>query len=283
MLQYKIDVQPGALGPACPPRSTPESPPQKASWWRRGTKADESAKWAAEAFGDTGRLTPDELLERYLRYEEAARLEKQWTNERLGWLFTPQAILFTALGFAFSDKVQGHERTLRLIRGLIPLLGIAIALLVFGCVFAACWMHHVWTGGLQKCADRCVMAFKEGIESGVSTKRGTYVTFGRKPYLPARLARWATTIIPAAFLVAWGVILFRSDIWNEFWHPDQASKEGPAQESQARTDERTIPKLKDDVDALMRARLIEVEYDKRHGPWPPPPPGGVIHNVDAGR
>jgi uncharacterized membrane protein YidH (DUF202 family) len=87
----------------------------------------------------------DSTLEKYLRYDEAARLEKQWANERLGWLFTPQSILFAALGFTFSDKLQIDQHSVGVIRAVIPLVAICICLVVFLVVLAAARMHWKWT------------------------------------------------------------------------------------------------------------------------------------------
>jgi hypothetical protein len=91
--------------------------------------------------GGTDSKTPDNrgeidrILERYLRFEEAARSEKQWINERLGWLFTPQSILFAALGVTFSDKIQTDQNSLALVRFVIPLVGMSI------CVVGGSWLE----------------------------------------------------------------------------------------------------------------------------------------------
>jgi len=37
---------------------------------------------------------------------EAASLEKKWINERLARLFTPQAVLFAAVGITLSNKCK---------------------------------------------------------------------------------------------------------------------------------------------------------------------------------
>jgi hypothetical protein len=145
---------------------------------------------------------PNEILERYSRYDEAARLEKQWINERLSWLFTPQSILFAALGFTFSDKINLDPILLNLIRAVIPLVAISISIVVFIVVLAACRMHYKWTNSMKE----CVVEYKK------SGGNAGDLTFGTGPYWPASWARWSTLVIPIIFLVAWIAIFVRAGL-----------------------------------------------------------------------
>jgi hypothetical protein len=158
--------------------------------------------------GDVEVIAPnaDAILEKYLRFQEAAALEKHWTNERLGWLFTPQSILFAALGFTFSDKLQLDQHSLGIIRAVIPLVAIGICIVAFVAVLAACRMHYKWTKEMKGCKDQYEKA----------TGRGSDLTFGSKPYWPADWARWSTLLIPLIFFFAWVAIFWWAGLYRGF-------------------------------------------------------------------
>jgi len=167
MLQYRIELKPEDTDQ--PPQSRP----------------------------DGLRPNRDRVLERYAKFQDAARLEKHWTNERLGWLFTPQSILFAAFGFTFTDKLDIDRTAVETIRHVIPWLGIANSAVVLLVVFAACWMHRKWTALM-------ISSVEDYRKAGGDPKD---LTFGSKPSWPAVLARWASLCFPVVFCVAWVVIL----------------------------------------------------------------------------
>jgi hypothetical protein len=138
------------------------------------------------------------ILERYLRYQDAAALEKHWINERLGWLFTPQSILFAALGFTYSDKMPADTAALGTIRAIIPVVAIAISIVAFIAVLSACVMHREWTLHMTKLSDDYKVPGDPDI-----------LTFGSTPRWPSAWARWSTLAIPIVFMLAWLVIFRR--------------------------------------------------------------------------
>jgi len=167
MLQYRVDLKPAYIpGP-------PQSPPP-------------------------GSIpNADKVLERYLKYQDAARLEKHWINERLGWLFTPQSILFAALGFTFSDKLDIDLHAVQTLRTVIPWVGMAFSFVVFLVVLAACVMHRKWTNLMKRCVADHSQAGGDVAD----------LTFGNKPHWPADWSRWSTLFFPAVFFIAWLIIL----------------------------------------------------------------------------
>lgn len=119
---------------------------------------------------------------------KAAASEKRWTNERLAWLFTPQGVLFAALGLTLSDKIDPALVAFReKLQIGIPILGVVVSIVVFFCVLPAAVMHQTWTKKMQKIAEEL----------------GDEVTFGHHPHWPASLARWAPVVLPLAFAAVW--------------------------------------------------------------------------------
>lgn len=129
--------------------------------------------------------------EKRTRWEDllkAASAEKKWINERLAWLFTPQAVLFAVVGITLTNNSDPSlVLLLRKLRICIAIVGAVIAFVVFLCVLAAARMHQKWTHEMQEIAEQIP----------------NNVTFGNHPHWPSTLARWAPILIPLLFLGAW--------------------------------------------------------------------------------
>ena len=126
------------------------------------------------------------------RYKEAAGAEKEWMNERLSWLFTPQGVLFAAFSITLRSNTVEDSHLINVIRNILPLLGIAISIVVFMAVLSAAVMHRKWFKKLQEIA-----------------RKNPYdeFTFGSAPDWPAWLARWFPISIPILFVFAWFFLL----------------------------------------------------------------------------
>jgi phosphoglycolate phosphatase len=126
--------------------------------------------------------------------KEASFSEKQWMNDRLSWLFTPQSILFAAFTFSLkSDNIGNNSVLAKIIQIGLPCIGILLSIIIFFAVFSAAVMHRKWFCRLEFVARQ--LPSEE-------------VTFGSKPYWPVRIARWFPTGIPLIFLALWCVLLF---------------------------------------------------------------------------
>lgn len=125
--------------------------------------------------------------ERWKDLLKAAFAEKKWINERLAWLFTPQAVLFATVGITLTNTDPSLAQSLRNLRICISIVGAVIALVVFLCVLAAATMHQKWTHEMQEIAEQIP----------------NDVTFGDRPHWPSTLARWAPIVIPLLFFGAW--------------------------------------------------------------------------------
>lgn len=131
---------------------------------------------------------PEEKRKRWEDLLKAASAEKKWINDRLAWFFTPQAVLFAAVGITLTKNCDPSLLPLLCkLRICISIVGGIIAFVVFLCVLAAAWMHRKWTILMQEIAED----FPDG------------VTFGNHPHWPSTLARWAPIFIPLLFFAAW--------------------------------------------------------------------------------
>jgi hypothetical protein len=144
-------------------------------------------------------MTDEEIkthLKRWKRYAEAQRLEKEWMNERLSWLFTPQTILFAALAFIYGKDTLSTSVTDAL-RTVIPLAGLTISVIVMIGVGAAGVMHWQWTSKLKEIAN---LINKDAPEYEVP--------FGSPPYAPARISSIVPVALSLVFIVAWAYVLW---------------------------------------------------------------------------
>jgi len=132
------------------------------------------------------------LVASHKRFCEAKHLEKQWANERLGWLFTPQSILFAFFGLTFTEIDAPASQTLR---WLIAILGGCLSGLVLASVWAAARMHLFWT---QKARE--VAQAYEALPNGDS------LTFGTGRQWPAQVSRLSAVGIPVLFLIIWAFV-----------------------------------------------------------------------------
>lgn len=132
-------------------------------------------------------------FELWERFREASSLEKDWMNNRLTWLFTPQGILFAAFSLSFRGPSNpANQDYIDAIQLAIPILGMTSSLIVFAIVLAAAVMHKKWFSILEE----------------IVTKRVTNdLTFGSTPKAPVRIARWLPVFIPLLFFFAWFYIM----------------------------------------------------------------------------
>ena len=81
----------------------------------------------------------------YERLDQACRLEKQWMNERLGWLFSSQSILFAAFGLALSAEPAERDDLTQLFLQAVPAIGFTTSVVVGGAIAAAIRAYVCWT------------------------------------------------------------------------------------------------------------------------------------------
>jgi cytochrome c oxidase subunit IV len=240
MLQYKIELSPGRVQTSPIGKDGENEPPadqagtaDKKQVTQAPTSAEESEgtkKKASSRWWSQIPVPPldkdakgDAILEEWLRCQQAARLEKQWMHERLSWLFTPQSILFAALGLTFSDKFQSEHQAITVVRWVISWVAILNCAVVLLAVFAACFMHSAWTRRMKKYAKAY---------PGSEGHRG-HLTFGSEPQWPARLARYLAAVLPLIFLLGWVAIMvgtcgFRSERSPSQPSPQSVSRDGGA-------------------------------------------------------
>ncbi|GAB6035805.1 hypothetical protein JCM15519_03640 [Fundidesulfovibrio butyratiphilus] len=139
---------------------------------------------------------------RWRRLVAACKLEKQWTNERLGWFFTANGILLGVL--AATIKIYGDNNTPvgqswhigRLDIGhvvlIIILIGFISSLSTVINVMSASWMHHLWFGELVDLIDNCE-----------NDRLKKTFTFGRIGRHSSFAARFSPALVPIAMLIAW--------------------------------------------------------------------------------
>ena len=84
-------------------------------------------------------------LATYERLDAACRLEKDWMNHRLGWLFSSQSILFAAYGLALRSPNPTFAADFLLV---VPWLGVALSAVVGLTTGAAARAYHQWTTDL---------------------------------------------------------------------------------------------------------------------------------------
>jgi hypothetical protein len=124
-----------------------------------------------------------------LELEKNAR-QRWWhedglVNHRLSWLLVSQALLFAAFGSLSKPTVPGlgpAPEVFNKAMQLIPVVGIAIAVMILAATVAACWAQH-----------KLAVDYKNkipGFELGVSTM--------------TTLLGWSPSIlIPIAFAASW--------------------------------------------------------------------------------
>lgn len=141
-------------------------------------------------------------LHRYIHALDASFREKQWANERLGWLFTPQSILFAAYALSYSRMPEGVIASqISAFQFIIPLLGVIICLVVFSALWAAATMHIEWAKVLTEESQK--------FWSGDS--KDNPLAFGTSKTIPAKVARWAAMALPIIFLASW-LVLFSVEL-----------------------------------------------------------------------
>jgi hypothetical protein len=157
-----------------------------------------------------------ELLERWKRAADASGEEKEWMHERLNWLLVTQPVLFGAVALSVQyqnacgrepgaalDLCNERNDILSYIRFIATPLGLLISTLVFIGLFAAGRMHWEWTNRLNKLASRLnVVGRGAGHPEAV-------VTFGTKPYWPARTSSFIAPILAVVFMAIWAILLFK--------------------------------------------------------------------------
>jgi hypothetical protein len=162
----------------------------------------------------------DDLLERWERFRDASQYENQRMHDRFNWLMISQPVLFTALAFAVKERkdcpLQASGLTgsalsaamdeckqlgfvLSQVEFLTIWLGLTISLLAFVGLAAAGRKHWQWTSGLNALASK----LNDDKESEPK------VTFGRKPYWPARTTSLIAPIIASTFVFAWMYLTLR--------------------------------------------------------------------------
>ena len=131
-------------------------------------------------------------LERWDRFQEAARLEKSWMNERMNWMLVPQGVLFGAL--AWIVKLQNEtgitptqEELMTGVAALVATLGVTLAVIGLVGATAAGRMHFLWTTKLNKIA--ATLPYD--------------TTFGMKPHWPARTTAIMPAVVAIAFSLTW--------------------------------------------------------------------------------
>ncbi|KAF0235328.1 MAG: hypothetical protein FD177_82 [Desulfovibrionaceae bacterium] len=149
-----------------------------------------------------------EITKKWVRLVSACKLEKQWTNERLGWFFTANGILLGSLAAIIKIYYDGNstkanppnEHTAFIIGNLgienivafIILIGIVSSVSTVASVVSAAWMHHTWFGELVALIDSC------------NDKRvADGLTFGRVGRCRSLVARWVPVLVPATMLYIW--------------------------------------------------------------------------------
>jgi hypothetical protein len=136
-----------------------------------------------------------DLLIYYDRAIEACNKEKQWAHERLTWLFTPQTILFAAIGVANSNNITNFQIKF-LLNYIIPILGSLTTLVVSIGVFSAAFMHREWS-------ERAGEAIKAYKKLGERDFENVMMFYNTKNVWTASITRWSSAIIPVSFLFCW--------------------------------------------------------------------------------
>jgi len=140
------------------------------------------------------------VLLKYYYAMDASFREKSWANERLGWLFTSQAIMIAAYGLSYQNTLSPTPVALIFLRITIPIVGILISLSVAIAVICAAYMHHVWTERLRSAANRYNELMKFPDNEGP-------LAFGTTNSWPAIWARIAMAAIPIFFICGWVPII----------------------------------------------------------------------------
>lgn len=144
---------------------------------------------------DSNFLNKEHLLKYYDRAIDACNKEKQWAHERLTWLFTPQTILFAAIGVANSNNIT-NAHIKYLLNYIIPILGSLTSLVVSIGVFSAAFMHREWS---ERARD-AVEAYKA---LGVHDFENIMMFYNTKNTWTAAITRWSSAIIPISFFFCW--------------------------------------------------------------------------------
>lgn len=141
------------------------------------------------------------------RFHRAAAAEKEWMHQRLGWLFAAQAFLFAAYGLILQQGIgkctaessPAACAQLAVIEWLVPRVALALNVLGLLGTAAAARMHWRWTTSLN---DAVTDLQNPGV-----------LTFGTKPYWPARTSSLIPPLISFIFCSAWLGIIFYKDGW----------------------------------------------------------------------
>lgn len=155
-----------------------------------------------------------EITKKWVRLVSACKLEKQWTNERLGWFFAASGVLLGALGAIVKihyDKNIHTEESLQLVAqlstehviGIIIVIGLASSISTFVIVVSAATMHQTWFGEMAKLIDNCN-----------DRSLAASFTFGRTGRKCSWLARWIPISIPALMIIVWFFIACKVDLLN---------------------------------------------------------------------